>query len=241
MTPSKRKLNAAFDFNLWDSKFPLHNCMFFFDFDNTITTFDVLDDIIERFSVNDRWKKLERDWVAEKIGSKECLEGQLKSIRITKKVLSEYLSRIKVDGYFKRLVYFLKQKGINPIIVSDNFSFIVNSILRNNGISGIKVYSNALKFKKDSIVPLFPHINRLCPKSGNCKRQHIFNNGYRKKRIIYIGDGLSDVCAALAADVVFAKDKLFDYLKHKNKPCIAFRDLKDIYGILKDGKYGTRL
>lgn len=34
----------------------------FFDFDNTITTFDTIDDMIVRFSVNDKWKKLEYDW-----------------------------------------------------------------------------------------------------------------------------------------------------------------------------------
>ena len=55
----------------------------FFDFDNTLTSFDVLDALIERFSINEDWKALERAWQAGRIGSKECLEGQLRSIRVT--------------------------------------------------------------------------------------------------------------------------------------------------------------
>ncbi len=40
----------------------LKNPVVFFDFDNTITTFDVLDDMLARFSRNDNWIKLEEQW-----------------------------------------------------------------------------------------------------------------------------------------------------------------------------------
>jgi len=33
----------------------LSECLVFFDFDNTITNFDVLDDIIRRFSADKKW------------------------------------------------------------------------------------------------------------------------------------------------------------------------------------------
>ena len=36
-----------------------NNLMVFFDFDNTITTIDVIDDMLERFSKDDEWKALE--------------------------------------------------------------------------------------------------------------------------------------------------------------------------------------
>jgi len=40
----------------------LSNCRVFFDFDNTMTTSDVLDDVIRRFSINDKWIALENVW-----------------------------------------------------------------------------------------------------------------------------------------------------------------------------------
>ena len=121
----------------------------FFDFDNTLTSFDVLDDIIKRFSPNEDWLKFERDWLAGKIGSKECLQGQLRSVRIDNIGLFEYLSKIKIDPYFVKLLALLKQNGVEPIILSDSFSLIIEYILRSNGLKGVKVYSNRLKFQKN--------------------------------------------------------------------------------------------
>ena len=65
----------------------LSNCRVFFDFDNTMTTTDVLFDVIERFSINNHWKVLEKAWLEGQIGTKECLEGQLRNVRISKKYI----------------------------------------------------------------------------------------------------------------------------------------------------------
>ncbi len=214
--------------------FSLSNSIAFFDFDNTITTFDVLDDLIKRFSINDKWKKLENDWVDGKIGSKKCLEGQLAGVRITKKALDEYLTKVTIDKYFNKLLALLRQKGSIPMIVSDDFYFIIKTILKNNGTGKIKIFSNTLRFSKNRLIPSFPHVNKLCLKSANCKRNHIFNNGRGKKKIIYIGDGLSDVCASGYADLVFAKGRLLDYLKNKKKPYVGFDNLGNVYAFLKE-------
>ena len=82
------------------------NYIVFFDFDNTITTIDVIDDMLERFSGDDGWKDLEEKWKREEIGSRECLKGQVEGIGIDKEKLDNYLSTIKIDPYFKKLLNF---------------------------------------------------------------------------------------------------------------------------------------
>lgn len=211
----------------------LPECVVFFDFDNTISHFDVLDDIISRFSINNEWERLEKLWEAGKIGSKECLEGQLRQVRITRRELSRYLSEIKIDPYFDKLIATLKHEGIKPVILSDNFSFIIKSVLENNGITGLKIYSNKIKFYKDRIVPSFPYSNRFCKRCAHCKRKQLLKNNIRDKIIIYIGDGNSDICPAENSDIVFAKGSLLDYLRKKRRLCLAFKDLKDIYEDLR--------
>lgn len=208
------------------------NCLACFDFDNTITPFDVFDDIVERFSVNQEWLKFERLWKQGKIGSSECLRGQLKSVRITKKNLLQYLSTIRLDPDFKKLLVLFKKKRIRPIILSDNFSFIIRHILGNNGIRGLKVYSNRIRFSKDRLIPSFPHLNLSCFRCGHCKKSNLLKNNFRGK-IIYIGDGLSDVCPAEQADIVFAKGSLLKYFKKKERHCIGYKDLSDISNYLK--------
>ena len=91
-------------------KINLANCVCFFDFDNTITTFDVLDGIIKRFAKDKNWVKLEENWRAGKIGSRECLSGQLKSVKASKKELLSYLDSVKLDKSFCELLNFLKKK-----------------------------------------------------------------------------------------------------------------------------------
>lgn len=214
--------------------FSLKDSAAFFDFDNTITSFDVLDDVIKRFAVDKNWMKLEESWKKGEIGSRECLEGQLKSLRATKKELTKYLDGIKVDPWTKKLFSMLRRHGITPIILSDSFSFIIKRILKNNKISGVKVFANTLKFDGDRLLPSFPHING-CARCGHCKKGQLplFNGG---KRMIYVGDGHSDMCPASEADFVFAKRPLLNYLKEKNTPCQAFKSFKDIYNYLEGSK-----
>ncbi len=206
----------------------LSDCMVFFDFDNTITFFDVLDDIIKRFSINKDWIRFEKAWKKGKIGSKACLEGQLRSVRITKKDLSQYLTQIIVDPHFHKFFAILKREGIRPVILSDNFSFIIESILQNNGLKGIKVYANDLKFNKDRLIPSFPYTNRNCLRCAHCKKKNLFKKGIRDKIILYIGDGFSDICPAECSHLVFAKGNLLKYLRKTRRLCMAFNNLEDI-------------
>lgn len=207
----------------------LSRCNVFFDFDNTITPFDLLDDIIEKFSIDKDWVALENAWQRGEIGSRECLEGQLRSVRVTKKDISRYLDKIRLDGHFQDLLGLLRSKCIGAVILSDNFSFFVERILHNNGVRGVKLYSNTIKFKKDRIIPAFPHANRSCPTCAHCKKMHISDAGGRGGFNIYIGDGLSDICPAEHSDAVFAKGSLLEHFTRTKRECIPFKDLSDIY------------
>src|SRR5437763_1859162 len=90
----------------------LANCRIFFDFDNTITMSDVLDEVIKKFSINDDWMTLEKAWLEGQIGTKECLQGQLRNVRISKKKLHEFLKKVAIDPYFYKLLTFLTKEGI---------------------------------------------------------------------------------------------------------------------------------
>lgn len=207
--------------------------MVFFDFDNTITPFDVLDDIIERFSINKDWVVFEQAWRKGEIGSRVCLKGQLRSVRVSKKDLLRYLSKVKIDPHFPELFAMLVREGIKPVILSDNFTFIVNFILSNNGIKGTKVYANNLKFSKDRLLPGFPYINRHCLRCAHCKKKNLLKKEVQDKIIMYIGDGLSDICPAQYAHIVFAKGNLLDYFRKKRRLCVAFNSLEDIYNYFR--------
>ena len=55
----------------------------------------------------------------------------------------------------------------------------------------------------------------------------------RRRRYVYVGDGYSDRCAALAADRIFARDSLATHLDHLGVPYERFYDLHDVAALLR--------
>ena len=201
----------------------------FFDFDNTITTIDVIDDMLERFSGDDGWKELEKRWQREEIGSRECLQGQVEGIRVEKKRLDTYLATIKIDPYFKKLLQLFKSRDIPVLIVSDNFDYMLTNILKRNNISDMEIYCNRVDILDDRLNPGFPYSNKECGDCANCKKTHILSKRRDGMTAVYIGDGKSDVCASRISDLVFAKGYLKELFTKEGLPHIAINDLKDVY------------
>ncbi|MBF0216394.1 MAG: MtnX-like HAD-IB family phosphatase [Candidatus Omnitrophica bacterium] len=210
------------------------------DFDNTITISDVLDDIIKRFSVSNKWVDIEEAWSTGKIGSRECLKGQLSLVSVSKARLTKFLFHVKLDPFFVRLISFLREQGVPVVIASDNFSFIIKIILKNNGITGLKVHANTLKFSKKGLTAAFTKKNRICPRCGNCKHFHLLQYRSGNNIIAYVGDGLSDVCPAEHSDLVFAKAALLAKFRKNNKTCVPFNDLGDVYRTFTNGDFNDR-
>ncbi|MBI3602553.1 MAG: MtnX-like HAD-IB family phosphatase [Candidatus Omnitrophica bacterium] len=211
----------------------LSNCAVFIDFDNTITTVDVLDEIIQRFSINGNWLRYENLWREEKIGSKDCMEAQLKGIRVQKEILNRYLQSVKLDSSFPNLLALLRRYNVHPAILSDSFSYFIHTILKHHNIKNIPVYANTVRFEGNRLIPSFPYRSAQCKRCAHCKRAHLVKPSMSHKTTIYVGDGLSDVCAALEADIVFAKGRLIEYLKEVKKACLEFNNLKDVFDLLK--------
>jgi 2-hydroxy-3-keto-5-methylthiopentenyl-1-phosphate phosphatase len=236
-TEQKRKVSRLRDLISGGLAPCLSHCMFYFDFDNTITTFDVLDDIIKHFSINEDWVAIENAWKAGEIGSQECLANQLKGVRVTKNDLLRYLSTVTIDTHFPELLGMLKDAGGKPVILSDSFSFIIQGILWNNGVRGVRVYSNTVRFDRDRLIPSFPHTNSDCTRCAHCKKRNLLNHSSKGKITVYIGDGLSDICPAYYADMVFAKASLLRHIRNTGRYCIPFRDLGDIVNYLQGVTY----
>ena len=196
---------------------------------------DVLNEMIERYSIRDDWMVFEKAWVLGEITTKECLTGQLNGVRISRQELIKYLRTVQIDPYFSKLVDFVKIKGIESCIVSDNFEPFIQIILENKGIKNFPIFANHLKFYRDRLFPSFPHQNPDCSFCAHCKKVHFMNDTHSKDNpIIYIGDGRSDICAAKEADIVFAKDTLLEYFKKHDLACIEFFDLAVVYEYLNE-------
>ncbi len=205
----------------------------FFDFDNTITKFDVLDDMLERFSGDDTWIALEKKWKAGAIGSRLCLDGQIRGIRITKRGLDQYLKTVPLDPSFRKLARFLRSKKVRAVILSDDFDYILSRVLKHNGIRGVDFFCNRLKVSGGALTPSFPFLNKDCRKCAHCKKSNLIANIGKGTTTAYAGDGLSDVCPSKNVDIVFAKGNLRKYCRREKIKYIPIKNLKDVHAYFK--------
>jgi 2,3-diketo-5-methylthio-1-phosphopentane phosphatase len=207
----------------------------YFDFDNTVTDFDVLDEIIQRFSVNEDWKLAEAAWAAGSIGSRDCLARQLAQVRVSADALRDYLRPIRIDPAFAPILALLRSRGLEPVILSDSFTPVISAILENNGVAGLVIFANELRLEGDVPVVAFPYFNSICSTAANCKTSHLFRRqrpaGTRK---IYVGDGQSDICPAGFCEILFAKGRLFrHYSALRRENCFPFENLSTVLSHLQ--------
>ena len=205
----------------------------FIDFDNTITQGDVLDGIIETFSVSEEWRTLEAAWAAGQITTRTCLEGQMRGLRATWPELARHLNQVRIDPGFARLRDLLRREAVDLTIVSDNFDLVLDHILKQEGLTDVACLANHLELAAGRRVPSFPFGNPDCPGCAHCKKIHFMPPHRDARLVVYIGDGRSDICPATHADIVFAKTSLLSYLQRAAIPCTAYGNLSEVAAALE--------
>ncbi len=209
----------------------MRNDALFLDFDNTITIGDVLDTVIERFSLTDQWREWESAWQRGELSTSECLSRQIANLRVGPDELAAFVQEASIDASFPRIVGLCARQDIPLRIVSDNFSVIVREILQRHSLGGVVVLANELRFDGNTPTALFPHTSSRCGRCAHCKAKHFA--AFAAHRTIFVGDGLSDICPAEVADVVFAKDALAQHLSSAATPFIPFADLASVHDALQ--------
>lgn len=200
----------------------------FFDFDNTLTEGDILDQVIEKFSPDEKWRDWENAWADGQMPARDCLRCQIETLRVTREELLAYLSQVRVDPAFSAILNWAKARDVDVNIVSDSFLPMIHHILLTNGIDVVPVFANDLGFSGDRLIPAFPFYDPACGRSANAKARHLAP--YRNHHIVFAGDGHSDLDAALAADIVFAKSTL---ARELDAMSVAFRPFDTLEPVLK--------
>lgn len=110
-----------------------------------------------------------------------------------------------------------------PLIVSSGFHELIEPVLEREGLE-LEVVANRLDPRPDGWRVLFRN-HEPCPVCGEpCKRADVGEIG----RFVYVGDGFSDRCVALAAERAFARDGLADYLAAQGVPFEPFVDFHQL-------------
>lgn len=194
------------------------------DFDGTVTKEDSVNKFLTLFAAEE-WLEVEEQWVQGKIGSKECLAKQVALVpALPEEELMGYVNSIEIDDYFVDFYNFLKECGIELVVLSDGFDFFIQKTFEKHGLDEIKYFANTLVINNNKLSLEFNNHNSSCKNgSGTCKCSKT-----QIEDFCYIGDGLSDACIAKKAGKLFAKKSLKKYCDKEKIDYINFGTFEDI-------------
>jgi 2,3-diketo-5-methylthio-1-phosphopentane phosphatase len=202
------------------------------DFDGTVASSDVGYNFFRHFS-GGKNNELLPFWKSGEMTTRECLKREAELVRVNREEIFPFLDSFVLDPGFGDFVTICSAHDIPLIIASDGLDFYINYLLEKFGYAHLPAISNRAVFNDNRIEIEFPYDNRACHSCGSCKAERIedikteHGNG---SRVVFIGDGYSDACAAHSADVLFAKKDLKQYCQ---KQSIAFHEFGDFFDVAR--------
>jgi 2-hydroxy-3-keto-5-methylthiopentenyl-1-phosphate phosphatase len=183
------------------------------DWDGTSTVEDTMDALVR--ALGDA-TLLDVHLDRSEITLHEIIERELGSIRVPLAEAQRWL----VDHVHLRPGFHELVATHRPLLLSSNVRQLIEPVLQREGVAHLELVANELedgwgvRWRDDSV----------CDACGQpCKRGTLPDG-----ELVYVGDGFSDRCAALAADHVFATGSLARYLEAEGLPYTRFDDLHTV-------------
>lgn len=195
------------------------------DFDGTITREDVAELLLQEFT-GDAWREVER--LHRLIGTRETLRRQFALVRATREEVLATAERLaELDPAFPPFLDACRARGIHIEIVSEGFDAYLGHLLDRWGLD-IPFRTNAATWDGDRMTLAHPWEDRVCALCGTCKMQRVQELRVEGYEVAYVGNGISDICPALEADLVFAKDDLERLCREHGRAYRPFGDFGDV-------------
>jgi 2,3-diketo-5-methylthio-1-phosphopentane phosphatase len=202
------------------------------DFDNTLSTVDLMDKLMVKI-LGERGNEIVFSWENMKIGAVFAHRKMAESRKLTDELIRETAKDVFLEKGIQELRDYCRENDIELIVFSDGFDVYINDLLTRNGLSELPVYCNEITSKSGCLEIKHPFRSSECDFCGHCKVKTMEMLVDEGDYVVYAGDGNSDFCAAMKADVVFAKNDLLEFCKKRNLPYFEFHDFFDILNFLK--------
>ena len=188
------------------------------DWDGTVTERDTLHMAIERFGDLEVFHALEEQ-IGRALTLNEVIETEMATITAPfDEVLAWLLDNVTVRAGLAELI-----AAHDPLIVSAGFRELIEPVLEREQLAAT-VVANRIEPGAAGWRSFFLE-RAACPVCGEpCKRVALADIG----PFTYVGDGVSDRCVSLAADRVFARDGLAEWLEGHGVAHEPFDDLHDV-------------
>ncbi len=189
------------------------------DWDGTVPVRDTLHVAIEQFGDIDVFHRAE-EAIGRRLTLREVIAVEMETITAPLEDVVDYIvANVPVRDGFRELA-----ERHDPLIVSAGFV----ELLEREGVSA-RVLANRLDPAPRGWRAIFPAAEPCAVCGEPCKRAAVLEGG---RDVVFVGDGISDRCAALAAPRVFARDGLARWLDEQGVGYEPFGDLRTVAAAL---------
>lgn len=214
----------------------INNLFFIFDFDKTISLNDMVVDILDVCGITG-WREMEKLADEGKITPRECIYWELQSINADRHDFQKAIRDMLIlDDGTKKIFDWIRENKIPMQVISDGLEEIINYVF--NDLD----YGKGIDYKIDAHRLIWDDNNRIkevilandpCEHGcANCKvsKVEIIKKNNPDKKIVYVGDGFTDLRAAIISDIIFArKDHMLSkWCIQNNKAHHIFNSLDEI-------------
>lgn len=207
----------------------------FCDFDGTFVEKDIGYNLFRHFSGGKNLKLVE-DWKKGLISSRDCILREAAMFNASLDEVHAFLADFKLSSGAREFYETVSEQNIPFYIVSDGMDIYIEYVLDNHSLKNMKYFCNKGAIRDRRLSLEFPFDNSGCERCGCCKGARISDLVGTSRpdwEVIFIGDGLSDICAVPHADILFARGDLLKYCQSQNVTAIEYGDFFDILDCLK--------
>lgn len=195
----------------------------FTDFDGTLSDHDTIDLLVEKHLGADYARSVNERLVGGQLTVRAALQEEFARLSLSAAEIERtLLAGVRLDPALPRLAEFARQREIPFAILSSGMDLLIAPLLAAAGCAAVTLRCNRLHCR---------------PQGGGWRLAIEFlddsDNGHDKaaelraarregRRVIYLGDGFTDVECAREADVLFAKRRL---ARHCDREGIAYHPL----------------
>jgi 2-hydroxy-3-keto-5-methylthiopentenyl-1-phosphate phosphatase len=188
------------------------------DWDGTVTETDGLHLVLLEFGDEQIYDSAESRLGREST-LQEVIAVEFESVRAPlDEVVAWVLENVRVRDGFAELA-----RTYKPLIVSSGFHELIEPVLEREGLE-LDVVANRLDPRPEGWQVRFRSAEQCSVCGEPCKRADVAGLG----EFVYVGDGFSDRCVALAASRVFARDGLADFLEARAVSFERFDDFDEL-------------
>lgn len=202
------------------------------DFDGTITEEDVSFVMLDAYAAGN-WRQLFGEYQEGKISVGRFNTEAFDMVKANRGSLLEVAKdKLKIRPGFHELVACCRRKNFRFVIVSNGLDFYIEEILKDIGVGDIEVFAAQTRFHSEglSVQYIGPDGSHLDDDFKEAYVNSFLGEGYR---IIYMGNGTSDIVPARRCHYVFATGNLLAHYKQTNLDYTPFTNFNEVIRVLE--------